>query len=327
MTDLSPDAEQGRQLTGILDLPAELLLHVLSFLPLSATFIFRLQTCKALRDSVALGRLRVPGPNFHTLSLVDWQVAAGEIKRLGLLDGPDEVEEDEQDEAAAVAAGIASGSGKNASKNASSSRPAVPNLSSLDSARPSDFPTWSQHIPTSSSKAGAPRHEETQGPQPRPLNHRDPAFLARSHALAQKLACPTGLDPVADAKLFRRVLHFLGFIDRTTSPFPEVNPISGREFRPIVPLAKHLRPWAVDDGEKDGDGPRLKCVSLISWFGVNGSHVLSLLVKCPGFARVKLCIKTERYDEGEPKLEPSDQVCHAASLVSSQSHRRLIPVS
>lgn len=271
-------ANMTKTTTCLLDLPPELIAHIITFLPLSGALIFRLQTCKTVRLNPFLGRFKIPGPTPHTLSLSQWQVAALELQELGLVSSrqPDREEDESSDQPTF-------GRFKPHRKP-----PALPPLPTTQSISTSDFPTWSNYRRSQSNNSTDSRNRSSLS---------SAEFTARAEALDNAFKSHVSPDPVKDGQLFRRIVMFLGFITASTSPFPEAALINGRKMKEVTALPKELRPWIGSD-HLCSTGPTLRCITLISWYGVSGVILVELLRTCPEMRDVKLVIKTERFDSG-----------------------------
>lgn len=107
--------------------------------------------------------------------------------------------------------------------------------------------------------------------------------------------------PARDARLFRRVLAFLGLIDPNKA-IPRARPSRGnavrafgrppRQFKLPTPLESELQPsWASTRG--------LRCITAACWHGISGETLAYLLRTEPALTRVRLVVKSERFDDGE----------------------------
>lgn len=90
----------------------------------------------------------------------------------------------------------------------------------------------------------------------------------------------------------------------------------------VTALPEELRPWSGtgrssdEDDDDEGDAHTLRCVSLISWYGLSGEILTHLLRTCDAFSHVKLIVKTDRFDADawrtlyhpRPRGRPSDVV-------------------
>lgn len=255
----------------LLRLPTDIVRSICDFLPLAALLVFRLQTSPRLRNDDALGPLRI-GRRGHELSFAEWQEAAEELRRLGLVRADHETSDDEDN-----------GNDGQGERGQRSTKPSQ-RLPSVPSVAPSQLST-----------ANPARPFRSVDVEPSLGWHGAASLAPKAYKLEVALGVMMATGPAYEARLFRRVIAFLGLISPLNALPPKRAARIDRKKPPklTTPLPDHVGRSALSLHSSEAG---LRTIVAISWNGISGEALLHLLRTEETFANVSLIIKTDRFD-------------------------------